>query len=309
MSAVAIFVRVVDEKGFTPAAKSLGLSTSYVSRQISALENRLGVRLLNRSTRRQSLTPVGALFYRNCTNILAQLEEAELAVTQLQTVPRGLLRVAAPSAFGRTQLSPLMARFMAHFSDLEVEVDLENRTVDPAEEGYDVVLRVGEKASGELLARKIASSDRLLVATPAYLDARGRPQIPDELSDHAALLGAAEAHAGSWRLYHESQATATVVSVRPVLTSNTEEVLLAGCLDHRGIAYLPDFVVSAQLASGALERVLPIWGEETAGIFAVYHERKHLSAKVRLFIDFLDKQIGEPAPWSVRPKEQPALTE
>ena len=271
-------MKVVDENGFSSAARALNLSTSYVSRQLSALENRLGVRLLNRSTRRQSLTPVGALFYRNCSNILAQLEEAELAITQLQSVPRGLLRVNAPEAFGSTFVAPIVAAFMAQHDELEVELGL------------------GETAGKNLLSREIAPLRRLLVASPDYIADRGRPTSPDDLSGHALLLNNHDPSGHHWQLH--GPGTIESVSVRPTLSSNSDVVLKAACVGAQGIAYLPDYLVGAELADGQLVHVLPDYVEDTVGIHAIYPENKHLSARVRLFIDALVDALGPNPPWA-----------
>lgn len=286
----------MEENGFSSAARSLDLSTSYVSRQISALEARLGVRLLNRSTRRQSLTPVGALFYRNCASILAQLEEAELAVTQMQSVPRGLLRVSCPEVFGTRFVAPAVAEFMERYEDLEIELSLDDRRVNPNEEGFDIVIRLGETGGRDLLSREVCPMRRMLVAAPSYLDSRGRPQIPDELSEHACLVNNADPTGTNWQLH--GPGVIETITVRSALASNNDAVLLAAAQSGRGVAYLSDFLVGDALQAGTLERVLPDYVEETLGIHAIYPEQKHLSARVRLFIDLLVERLGPTPPWS-----------
>jgi DNA-binding transcriptional LysR family regulator len=295
LTAITIFVRVIDEKGFSSAARSLNLSTSYVSRQLSALEARLGVRLLNRSTRRQSLTPVGALFYRNCASILAQLEEAELAVTQMQSVPRGLLRVNAPADFGARFIAPAVATFMGRYSDLEIELSLEDRRIDPVEEGFDVVIRMGETGGGHLLSREICPLRRMVVASPAYLAAHGRPDSPDELSTHAALANNQDPSGINWQLHGGGRIE--TVTLQTVLVSNHDAVLLQACLAGRGVAYMPDYLVGDYLQDGRLVHLLPDYVEDTVGVHAVYPEQKHLSARVRLFIDTLVELLGPQPPW------------
>lgn len=296
LTAITIFVRVVDENGFSSAARSLNLSTSYVSRQISALEARLGVRLLNRSTRRQSLTPVGALFYRNSASILAQLEEAELAVTQMQSVPRGLLRVSCPEAFGCGYIAPAVAAFMGLHQDLEIELILEDRRVHPVEEGYDIVIRLGETGGRDLLSREICPMRRLLVAAPSYVEVRGRPGDVEELRTHHVLVNNAGGAGNTWHLH--GPATIESVDLNPSLTSNHDGVLRAACVDGRGIAYLPDYLVGSDLREGALVPILDEYVEQTVGIHAVYPEQKHLSARVRLFIDVLVERLGATPPWA-----------
>lgn len=288
-------MKVVEENGFSSAARTLDLSTSYVSRQLSALENRLGVRLLNRSTRRQSLTPVGALFYRNCASILAQLEEAELAITQMQSVPRGLLRVSAPTAFGIRYVSPAVASFMSRYRDIEIELVLEDRRIDPVEEGFDVVIRLGETGGRDLLSRAVAPMSRSLVASPGYIAAHGRPTIPDELTTHVSLVNNADPNGTTWQLH--GPGTMEAITVPPALTSNQDPVLIDACVAGHGIGYLPDCLTAEHIAAGRLVVVMPEWTEETVGVNAVYPEQKHLSARVRLFIDLLIEQLGPQPPW------------
>jgi DNA-binding transcriptional LysR family regulator len=295
LTAITIFVKVVEENGFSSAARSLNLSTSYVSRQLSSLEHRLGVRLLNRSTRRQSLTPVGVLFYRNCASILAQLEEAELAVTQMQSVPRGLLRVSSPVAFGTMFIAPAVAELMGRYTDLEIELTLDDRRVNPAEEGFDVVIRLGETGGRDLLSREICPMSRMLVAAPAYVTAHGHPSSAEELAPHAALINDQEGSGSTWQLH--GQGSIETVTVTPSLTSNNDLVLRAACLAGRGIAYLPDFLVRPDVAAGRLVHLLPDCVEETVGVHALYPEQKHLSARIRLFIDLMVEQLGPNPPW------------
>ncbi len=298
LTAVTIFVRVVDENGFSSAARSLELSTSYVSRQISGLESRLGVRLLNRSTRRQSLTPVGALFYRNCASILAQLEEAELAVTQMQSVPRGLLRVSSPEDFGVRHIAQAISDFMGMYEDLEIELVLEDRRVNPSEEGYDIVIRLGETASGNLLSREICPLRRLLVASPEYLRDRTTPGDPGELCEHACLINHAGGAGTTWHLH--GLGTIESVDLSPALSSNNDSALHTAALQGRGIAYLPDYLVGDDLREGRLVHVLEDFVEDTVGVHAVYPEQKHLSARVRLFIDLLVARLGPQPPWTTQ---------
>ena len=291
MSSIAVFVKVVDEQGFSSAARSLGLSTSYVSRQLSALEARLGVRLLNRSTRRLSLTPVGALFYRNCSSVLAQLEEAELAVTQLQTVPRGLLRVSAPESFGRRFLPTLVADFTRAHEELEVQFTLDSRPMDPVEDGYDVVLRLGDFKSNRLITRKLVAAREIFVASPAYLARHGAPSTPDELAEHRTLFCGADPATTSWELITEGRAPERY-PVQPALSTNHDDVLLAAVVSGRGIALAWDYVVEPEIRADRLRRVLPAWSGPESWLQAMYAEQKHLSAKVRLFVDFLAQRLG-----------------
>lgn len=298
-------MRVVDERGFSSAARALGLSTSYVSRQLSALESRLGVRLLNRSTRRQSLTPVGALFYRNCSSILAQLEEAELAVTQLQTVPRGLLRISAPVTFGERFVAPVLAQFMADHEQLEVELQLEDRDVDPNEGGFDLVIRAGMGANGGpgLLDHHICPMRRVLVARPEYLHERGVPHDLNELEGHATLALSSSNTDAVWDL--EAHGVPVKQAVTPEFQASSKRALRLACLAGRGIAFLPDWLVGIDLKHGHLEQVLPHVSGPTPGVFAVYPEHKHLSARVRLFVACMANSFTEGPDWAIDPLPSP----
>lgn len=255
------------------------------------------MRLLNRSTRRQSLTPVGALFYRNCASILAQLEEAELAITQMQSVPRGLLRVSAPADFGGRYIAPAIAKFMGRYEDLEIELCLEDRRVDPMEEGFDIVIRLGETGGAHLLSREISPLRRVIVSSSAYLAHAGTPSHPDELNTHASLVNNQDPSGSNWQLHGPGRIE--TVSLRPALTSNHDTVLLKACVAGCGLAYMPDYLVGELLVSGDLVHVLPEYVEDTVGVHAVYPERKHLSARVRLFIDTLIERLGPRPPWFV----------
>lgn len=240
---------------------------------------------------------MGALFYRNCASILAQLEEAELAITQLQTVPRGLLRVSAPEDFGSRFVAPVVAQFMESYAELEIELSLDDRRIDPIEEGFDIVIRLGETASRTHLSREIAPLRRLVVASPRYLDRMGVPNAPDELEDHQLLLNNSDPSGNTWQL-HGPGAIKTL-NVQPILSSNHDQVLYSACIAGRGIAYLPDYLVGSDLREGRLSHVLPHYVEDTVGIHAIYPEQKHLSARIRLFIDALVENLGPNPPWAV----------
>jgi DNA-binding transcriptional LysR family regulator len=185
LTGMAVFAQVVDAESFTRAAVRLGMSKSAVSKAVSALEDRLGARLLNRTTRRLSLTEVGRAFYERCARIVAEAEEAELAVTRLQEGPRGTLRVNAPLSFGILHLGPALAAFMCRHPDLAVEMELADRFVDVIEEGYDVVVRIAESLpDSSLIARRITDNEMIICASPDYWARRGRPRVPEELTQH-----------------------------------------------------------------------------------------------------------------------------
>lgn len=294
LAQLEVFVRVVADGGFTAAANSLGVSKSFVSRQLGALEDRLGARLLNRTTRKLTLTDVGTGFYERCRRILDELTEAEGTVTQLQTSPRGTLKIAMPMSFGVSYVAPEVSTFLQRHPDLDVDMDLSDRRVDLLGEGFDVAIRIGVLSDSSMIARKLSSTCLILVASPAYLDARGRPEHAEEIRDHACLEYAYSPTGTTWRLSDGDREVS--VSGHGRVSANNGEALREMAKGGQGIARLPDFIVNASLADGSLERVLPAWGE-SGNVWAVYPHNRHLSAKVRLFVEFLAERWATP-PWS-----------
>jgi DNA-binding transcriptional LysR family regulator len=291
LSAMRVYVRVVDELSFTAAARALGLPRSSVSRQIAALEEHLGARLLNRSTRTMALTEVGRGYYERCVRILSDLDEAEAAVTSLQTSPRGTLRVTAPLSFGQLYLGPPIARFLTRFEDVDVEVSLSDRVVDVVEEGFDVAVRIGRLPDSTLIARKLGSDSAVLCAAPAYLARRGTPRSLVDLRAHDCLRYAFQTM--GWRT-----ADGEVIAVKGRMLSNNGELLREAALAGHGVLLSPTFIVGPDLDRGALVRVLPDVAFDEAGIYAVYAHSRHLSAKVRHFVDFLAAEFRRIQPWN-----------
>lgn len=295
LNSMVVFARVVEEKGFSAAARRLGLSKSAVSKQISQLEDRVGARLLNRTTRRLSLTDVGAAFYERCARILAEAEEAELAVSHLQTVPRGTLRISGPVSFGRRYLASAITEFLSSYPELRVDLILNDRVVDLVEEGYDVAVRIGRLADSSLIARRLCPMPRLLIASPAYVQKHGRPQKPEDLLKHNCLLYSYQATGEAWQLQGAGTAPVTV-HVTGNFRANNGEVLLEGALAGLGIAMLPAFMAGPDLCAGRLVEVLPADRDPAQAVSAVYPHNRHLSAKVRLFVDFLAERFAS-TPW------------
>lgn len=289
-----IFVKVVEEESFTRAADSLGVSKSYVSKQVRALEDRLGARLLNRTTRQQSLTDVGSAFYSRARQILADLEEAELAVTQMQSTPRGTLRLSVPMSFALGYLNSAIADFMIAYPDLDVDVSLADRIVDLIDEGFDLAVRIGVLSDSSLFVRRIAPIQRLLVASPDYLDAHGTPSHPDDLAQHQCLIYAYISPTWSFRNADGDELQVTVSG--PYRANNGEALREAAC-KGLGLAVLPDFLICDQLRSGELVKVIPEWCKDNAAVWALYPHNRHLSAKVRLFVDFLVDRFSPEPPW------------
>lgn len=288
------FVKVVDVESFSAAARELGISKSYVSKQISRLEDRLGARLLNRTTRQLTLTDVGAVFYERCVAILDELEEAERAVNDLQTSPRGTLRMSVPMSFGTRFLAPVIAEFMAMYPDLDVELSFSDRLVSIVDEGFDLAVRIGQLDDSSLFARRLAPVESFLCASPAYLERRGRPERPGELQEHACLRYTYLSTGAMWRLVGADGEEVAVKVAGPLLTNNGNAIVEAA-RHGVGVAMLPDFFVFEHLRSGELERLLPEWSCGYSGIWALYPHNRHLSAKVRLLVDFLAERFDEPA--------------
>ncbi len=288
------FLEVAQEESFSRAADGLGFTPSAVSKQIRALEDRLGARLFNRTTRRVSLTDAGRAFRQRIETVVQEVEEAEQAVARLQAEPRGVLRVGAPMDFGRAHLSKAIAQFAAAHTALQVEVEFADRFVDVVEEGLDVVVRIGALAESSLVARRLAPCRRLVCASPEYLDAHGRPERPEDLLAHHRVGYAYEVER-SWRFETPRGSKRITVPVRHRSNNGelTRELLLTG----EGLSLLPTFLVAEDLRSGQLEAVLAESLRADTQIHAVYPHRKHLSAKVRQFVDHLAAHYGPRPYW------------
>jgi DNA-binding transcriptional LysR family regulator len=289
------FVAVVNTGSFAAAAAKLGLSRAMTTKHIQTLEETLGARLLNRTTRRLALTEAGRAFHARSERILADLEEAEAAVGDATAIPKGLLRVAAPMSFGVLHLSAAIADFMGECPEMAVELLLNDRTVDLIEEGVDVAVRIGRLSDSTLIAKRIAPARMAACAAPEYLARHGTPATPDDLVKHACLEYTLAARGQEWGFVNAEGHSKTVRIAGP-LKANNGEVLMAAALAGRGIARLPTFMTGAHLAAGRLVRVLaPAWQPEDLAIFAVYPPTRHLSAKVRRFVDFLGDRFAVPA--------------
>lgn len=289
------FVRVAESQSFTAAAERLGLSKSAVSRRMAELEDRLGVRLINRTTRRLGLTEVGQTFYERCQRIIADIEDAECSATRVAAEPRGILRVNAPTSFGIQHLGPALAAFMTRYPRIELVMDLNDRFVDLIEEGYDVALRIGRLRDSSLVARRLAVSRRVLCAAPAYLDQAGRPRQPEDLARHRCLIYTNVASPGHWTLIGPD-GTVTQPVTGP-MHSNNGDMLRELAIAGHGIATLPSFLVADALTDGRLEMVLPDHPPIEGALHAIFPHGRHLTTKVRVFVDFLARQFGPEPYW------------
>lgn len=288
------FVAVVESGSFVAAGESLRLSKAAVSRSVIELERRLGARLLQRTTRRLSITEAGRAYYARCKQILAELDEADSAVGAVTGHPFGKLRINAPFSFGIQHLAPLWGPFMARYPDVELEIDLSDRLVDVINEGYDAVIRISRMNDSTLVNRKLASTRVIACATPQYLAEHGYPETLEDLARHS-IVGYSYATLGdTWR-FDTDHGTREIVT-RPRVRANNGDTCRAIVLAHQGIAMQPDFLVGDDLATGRLVDALPGFRGPEIGIYAIYPSRKHLSVKVRVLVDFLAAAFAEP-PW------------
>ena len=282
-SELATFVAVVEAGTFSAAARALELPVSTVSRQVSRLEERLGARLLHRSTRRITTTEVGRMFFERCQRLVAEAREAEDAVRQSQGEPRGRLRISAPPTnVSAMHVEELVTAFMQRYPQVEVELDTESRFVDLVAEGYDLALRGGVLRDSSLTARRLFRASTGAVAAPTYLERRGRPLSPAALADHDCIVHRAAGRTGRWPLRPRGS-----IQVRGRLATNDLNVARHAALAGLGIAFLPLLLVTAELATNQLEHVLPDHiGGDSDGLHAVFAGNRHLPARTRAFLDF-----------------------
>lgn len=285
LDGVAIFVEVINAGSFTAAANALGHSTSYVSKAVTRLEKRLGSRLLNRTTRTISLTDTGRAYYERCNQIVIDAENAERSINRLQETPAGLLRINAPGSFGSKYLLDVLPQFMHRYPQVKLEVEFNDRIIDVVEEGYDVVIRVGENKDSNLVARKFASSRGVVIASPDYLAKKGRPKNIEELVDHDTIAYSLLPTPNQWVFYQNGKRAS--VSVEPRASCNSANIEIAMVKQGIGITRIPLFMCEQEVADGELEIILDDYDPQRFDIFAVYPHRQYLTAKVRSFVDFV----------------------
>lgn len=291
LKAMEVYVSVVEHGSLAGAAGQLRASSAAISRQLTMLERRLGARLLHRTTRRISLSQAGQNFYARARQVLADVQEAEAAVGLDSVQPCGLLRVAAPVHFGMLELSRVLPEFRAAYPELHIDLDLSDRLIDLVHDGIDVAVRIAGALDPALVARRIAPVRIVTCAAPSYLDRRGWPREPDELSQHDTLCYSLLAKADHWT-FVDDRGQSREVRLNPTVRANNSEVLRQLALAGGGVIAAPDFMLAADLRSGRLTPVLPGWARPEASLHAVYPSRKHLSDKVRVFIDFLVRKFG-----------------
>jgi DNA-binding transcriptional LysR family regulator len=293
-----VLVKVVDAGSFARAAEALDTSTAAVSRQIGALEAHLGARLLNRTTRRLSLTDAGAEFCERSRAILEEIAEAEAVAGQQSLQPVGLLRITAPLSFGVSQLSRLLPAFRERHPQIRLDVDLTDRVVDLANEGVDVGLRIAQELGDNLVARRIAPVSMVVCASPIYLKRRGVPRTPADLATHETLSFSYLWVGDDWP-FTDAQGVVTRVRVQPAVHATNGDLLRELAVAGGGVILQPSFIVGTELARGTLVPLLTDFRTLELSLFAVYLSRRHLSSKVRVFIDYLVERIGAQPPWEL----------
>ncbi|ART79193.1 LysR substrate-binding domain-containing protein [Oceanisphaera avium] len=282
---VSEFVAVVERASFTQAAQQLQVSTAHVSRQVSALEARLGIKLLYRTTRTVSVTEAGQQYYQHCRVALDGLEEAQHQLTQRQAEPQGKLKITAPVTFGENTLAPLINDFLKLYPKLDIQLHLTNQQLDLVAEGYDLALRLGKLADSSMMAKRLGGRTQYVCASPEYLKAHGRPLHITDLEQHNCLLG----NLDYWRFQEQGQARK--VSVRGNLRANSGWVLLDAALKGIGVVQLPDYYLRDALAHAHLVALLNEFTPADDGIWALYPHNRHLSPKVRLLLDFFSQRL------------------
>ncbi|WP_031291152.1 LysR family transcriptional regulator [Leptolyngbya sp. Heron Island J] len=295
-AAIHAFVQVVEAGGFAAAARDMGMSRSAVNKLVITLETELGVRLLQRSTRQVTPTATGTAFYERCLGILADLEEAEIAVSQAQAEPVGTLRVNAPMTFGTLHLGPVIAEFMAQYPEVQVQLTLEDRFIDPLTEGFDLTLRIAQsEPSPRLVVHELAQLSCVLCAAPGYLERHGHPTSAEDLRHHSCLAYGELASRHEWVLA-SPQGEDISVSVNGAMCSNNGEVLRDAAMQGLGIVLLPQFIVQQGLEQGSLQEILPDYRPRALSLCVIYPTNRHLSTKVQLLTAFLQQRFGEHPP-------------
>jgi len=290
------FVAVVETGSFSKASSRLGVAKSVVSRRVSALEQALGVQLLQRTTRSHSLTEPGRRFYEQAIAVLADLEEAEQSIVDDSAALRGTLRIAAPLSFGLRRLPPILAAFMGNHPGIELDLDLNDREVGLVEEGFHMALRIGDLSDSALLARRLGTARFVTCASPAYLAAHGTPGHPRELANHAGLHYANVPPARAWQFVDAHGDT--IVSVPTMrMRANNGDMLAEAAVAGLGLLSSPTFIVSELIAAGQLHVVLQAYRRPAIGIHAVYPPGRLMTRRVQAFADFLADRIGDLPAW------------
>jgi DNA-binding transcriptional LysR family regulator len=284
-----VFSAVVDASSFVAAADSLSMSKAAVSRYVSELEQRLGVRLMHRTTRKLSLTPEGEVFLARCRDILASIESSEAEISTRSVTASGLLKVSVPVSFGIRHLAPLWSEFLADHPQVTLDVQLADRVIDLVDEGFDLAVRIARLPDSSLISRQLASTRLVLCAAPSYLKRRGTPAHPSELAQHDVLGYSLMAMGDQWQF--TGPEGPVCVKVRPRMWTNNGDSCVAAALQGSGIQLQPTFLIDEELASGHLVEILPQFRSVELGIYAIYPSRKFVLPKVRAMVEFLANKL------------------
>ncbi len=289
-ASMRMYVAVVDGGSFAAAADKLEISRAMVSKQIQKLEEHLGTRLMNRTTRRLSLTETGREFYERSTQIMGDVEEAEQIAGQMTRMPQGVLRVTIPLSYGQHRLGAIIGDYTQAYPQVQLDISLSDRKVDLIDEGFDLAIRIGAMPQSDLIARKLGGVRSVVCAAPTYLARHGAPQTPADLAQHACLGYTLTNTGADWRL--EGPGGPVTVPISGPIRADNGDIIRLAALGGAGVVFQPHFIVGDDIAAGRLVRVLPEWQSAELGVYALYPSRKHLSAKVRTFVDFLVPALG-----------------
>lgn len=288
-----VFSTVVEAGSFVAAAESLGMSKAAVSRYVSELEQRLGVRLIHRTTRKLSLTPEGEVFLARCQDILSSIDASEAEISTRSVTVSGLLKVSVPVSFGIRHMAPLWHEFLDKHPQVSLDVQLADRVIDLVDEGFDLAVRIARLPDSSLISRQIASTRLVLCAAPNYLERKGIPKHPSELVGHDVVSYSLLATGDQW--HFEGPEGPISVKVRPRMWSNNGDSCIAACVQGAGIQLQPTFLIEQELRCGALIEILPQFRAANLGIYVVYPTRKFVLPKVRALVEFLDARLGAAA--------------
>ena len=297
VAGMRIFVRVVDAGSFSAAGRQLGVAPSSVSRRISDLEYELGARLFHRTTRKLSLTEAGRLFHERAAQILVEVEEAKLAISQIGGAPSGILRLTVPASVGRLHIAPALAAFQERFPAVQIVLSMTDRLVDLVDEGFDLAIRVGRQRDSSLIARRIGWGRRVVCGSPSYLEKAGMPRVPADLADHNCLTF--RSHPGSNLWSFRGPKGTSKVRVSGGLFADNGEALCAAAVAGLGLILVPNWLVGIEIRRGRLRQVLGKFQvvPEASPLYAVYPHQRHLPPKVRAFVDFLVERFATETEW------------
>ncbi|ETW99924.1 MAG: hypothetical protein ETSY1_13130 [Candidatus Entotheonella factor] len=289
------FVRVVETGSFAEAPRQLGLSTSAVSKRVSYLEETLSVQLLHRTTRNVNVTDLGSVFYERATEIIALMSEAEWLMQQGRRAPVGHLRISSPTSFGMMHVAPALCEFHKLYPSIKIEIILNDRVINPVEEGFDVCLQDVGPRLGSMIERRLFPLQRIVCASPQYAAAHGLPRHPHELAEHACIHYSYLESGNAWRF--EGPEGPVEVAIDPIFSTNNGRIMLETAVEGTCIAVLPTFLALPELQRGALEVIFSAYTVAPIYLSAVYPRRKHLASKVKLLLDFFSERFGPEPPW------------